>query len=137
MNEVDEKNHSLYLKLIDYRRSIGTTQWAVFSIFATMSHATFAISFNTSLAPHGRWIRVYGLCSFFLGLALYHRYRDLNKSVEKHMRELEEQLGISFLRHMQEHFHEKKRWFNRSTAEILILFTFLYILIVVLSLFIR
>ena len=33
------ENAQLYLKLIDYKRSIGITQWTVFSIFATVSQA--------------------------------------------------------------------------------------------------
>lgn len=52
MNDTSaENNLTMYLKIIDYKRSIGITQWTVLSIFLTVSEAILVFG----LSQRDRW----------------------------------------------------------------------------------
>lgn len=86
----------LYLKLIDYKRSIGTTQWTVLSIFVTASEAVLVFSVAQPDVLAAILTRLFGVAIYWLGFFLFNRYRNLNREVARYLRDLEQGLGFEF-----------------------------------------
>lgn len=85
----------VYMKIIEYKRSIGKTQWTVFSIFATASEAVFVLSLQGNRLS-GLFVRIFGIMIYWFGFLLYDRYRGLNKEVCEYLIELEREIGFGF-----------------------------------------
>ncbi len=75
----------VYLKVIEYKRSIGTTQWTVMSIFVTASEAVIAFSIKQSDFTTALLIRIFGLLIYWFGFTLFIRYRSLNEQVSNYL----------------------------------------------------
>ncbi len=107
----------VYMKLIDYKRSIGITQWTVLSIFVTASEAVFlfALTRGETIAKH--ILPVFAIMVYWLGFLLYRRYRRFNRQVSGYLVKLEEEIGMGFQKHLEERFHERK---GLSTERILL-----------------
>jgi hypothetical protein len=97
----------LYLKLIEYKRSVGATQWTVFSIFVTLSNAILVLSFRDGDAVATGAVRTLALISYWLGFLLFRRYRSLNAVVARYLRELETDLGLGFQQYLDDNFPQK------------------------------
>ena len=112
----------VYIKIIDYKRSIGITQWTVFSLFATASIGILLFSFQHSDKVHGTLIRIFGLSVYSLGYLLYQRYRKLNVAVSKYLCELEDNNGYRLQKTLNESIHGH----GLSTNHILLIGFFVY-----------
>lgn len=110
----------VYMKIIEYKRSIGKTQWTVFSIFATASEAVFVLSLKGDRLS-GLLVRIFGIMIYWFGLLLYDRYRGLNKEVCGYLIELENEIGFGFQQRLT-----KFRQTGLSTKDILIIAGILY-----------
>ena len=95
----------LYLKIIEYKRSIGITQWTVLSIFTTASGAIFALGLKDEPSHGGKRLYAFGIMIYWLGFCLYRRYRSFNREVSRHLVELETQLGLGFQTRLESKFH--------------------------------
>ena len=112
----------VYLKLIDYKRSIGITQWTVLSIFVTASEAVFVFGLRQTDSSAGYSLSVFAIMIYWLGFLLYRRYRQLNRKVSNYLVRLEEEIDVGFQKHLEGHFHKK----GRSTENILLLAGIVY-----------
>jgi hypothetical protein len=119
----DNKNLEIYSTIIEYKRSIGITQWTVLSIFVTASEAVFVFSLSLDDPLTGTLSRFFGAMIYWLGFLLYNRYRQLNHQVSKYLMELEKENGYEFQHYLDSHFHAK----GLSTKNILIIAGVLYI----------
>lgn len=118
-------NLQVYLKTIEYKRSIGTTQWTVMSIFVTASELVIAFSFqgDNQFEPfNALLIRVFGLLIYWFGYTLFARYRALNEVVSQYLISLEKENNFEFQKSLQESFHKK----GLPTKKLLVLFGILY-----------
>jgi hypothetical protein len=106
----------VYLKLVEYKRSIGSTQWSVLSIFVTASEAVFVFA-ATSRTVIGRLLALLAVLVYWLGLFLYRRYREFNRQVSAYMVILEKDIGVGFQQHLNRTVHSK----GLSTEKILVL----------------
>lgn len=106
----------VYLKLLDYKRSIGATQWTVLSVFTTASGAVlvFGLGRDSSLIAAISVPIAVGL--YWFGFMLYRRYRAYNHRVSEYLVELEVPIGVGFQKHVNS-FQEK----GFSTEKILAL----------------
>ncbi|NTV67597.1 MAG: hypothetical protein HGB06_07960 [Chlorobaculum sp.] len=120
-------NKEIYLKVIDYKRSIGVTQWAVFSIFSGISSAVLALSYQKSINESTLTIRILGLICYWLGYFLYNRYRNLNKNVASYLRELEKDIKNGFQTYLDKNFHKH----GIHTGNMLFMVGILYMALVV------
>lgn len=126
-SEKTDDKLQVYLKIIDYKRSIGVTQWTVLSIFVTFSQAVLLISLDQSDRLTGALVRALGVLIYWFGFLLYNRYRGLNRQVSSYLEKLEQDIGygahigVGFQGHLQS-FHER----GLSTRAILILAGVLY-----------
>ena len=127
MSETSSDNVKVYLKVIEYKRSIGITQWTVLSIFVTVSEAIFVLSLGQDDRLTGTLIRVFGAMVYWLGFLLYSRYRGLNITVSKYLVELEKEIGFKFQQHLNSQFHNK----GLSTKSILFVAGILYLIFVI------
>ncbi|MCE7923479.1 MAG: hypothetical protein DYG98_10505 [Haliscomenobacteraceae bacterium CHB4] len=118
-----------YLKLIDYKRSIGITQWTIIAIFITASETVLVFSLNMDNEIAGWFGRILGIVIFWLGFVLYNRYRSLNKTVAKFLMELEEENNFKFQHYLQSQFHPK----GLSTTSILVTSGVIYMVIALVS----
>lgn len=96
----------VYLKLIDYKRSIGATQWTVLSVFTTASGAVAVFAIGRDSSPVVGISLLFGVGLYWLGFMLYRRYRAYNRRVCDYLVELEEQIGIGFQKHVDS-FHQR------------------------------
>jgi len=124
---MDETSMDLqvYLKTIEYKRSIGTTQWTVMSIFVTASELVIAFSFqsdNQISSLNALLIRIFGLLIYWFGFVLFARYRALNNQVSNYLVSLEEKNKFEFQKNLVNYFHNK----GLSTKDILVVFGILY-----------
>ena len=117
-----EDNLDFYLKVIEYKRSIGTTQWAVMSIFITASEAVLAYSMSKLEPGAAVIIRIFGLMIYWLGFFLYLHYRSLNKHIGNYLMKLEKDNNYNFQEYLSKNFHQKKI----SSQRILFLFGIIY-----------
>ena len=113
----------VYLKLIDYKRSIGITQWTVLSIFVTASAAAFVLGLRQADEIVNPLVLIFALMIYWLGFLLYRRYRRLNRAVSNYLVMLEDEIGVGFQKHLDEKFYTKERL---STKNILFLSGILY-----------
>ena len=118
-----------YLKVIDYKRSIGTTQWTIIAIFITASETVLAFSLNMDNATAGWFGRLFAIIIFWLGFFLYGRYRSLNKVVAQFLIEQEKENGYNFQEYLRTHYHVK----GLSTKAILIWAGIAYMILALLS----
>lgn len=117
MARASDERLSVYLKLIDYKRSIGTTQWSVLSIFLTASQAAFVFGLSRPSRSTQILVMCFAVFIYWLGFLLYGRYRNFNKQVSSYLVKLEADLEVSFQTHLERSFHGKK---GLSTEAILI-----------------
>lgn len=122
MDNDNLKNIDIYLKITEYKRSIGTTQWTVMSIFVTASEVVLAFSiqqleFTTALS-----VRIFGLLIYWFGFSLFIRYRALNEQVSNYLLQLEKENGLNFQAYLNDTFHKK----GIATKWILLLFGVIY-----------
>jgi hypothetical protein len=110
------------LKIIDYKRSIGITQWTVLSIFVTASGAVFVFGLKESNNIVGLLLRIFAVMIYWVGFLLYRRYRQFNQQVSDYLVKLEKDIGFNFQEHLNV-FHAKKRL---SAGKILLLAGTLY-----------
>lgn len=134
MNATSEENNlTMYLKVIDYKRSIGITQWTILSIFLTVSEAILVFG----LSQKDRWssnsLILFGVFVYWLGFFLYNRYRKLNRQVAKYLVKLEKDNPYDFQKHLNVKFHR----IGYSTKNILIIGGLVYIIIVIFMIYIR
>jgi len=127
MSETSSDNVKVYLKVIEYKRSIGITQWTVLSIFVTASEAVFVLSLAQDDRLTSTLVRVFGAMVYWLGFLLYNRYRGLNIAVSKYLVELEKEIGFEFQQHLNNQFHNK----GLSTRNILLVAGILYLILVI------
>ncbi len=123
MNGTLNDKLQVYLKIIDYKRSIGITQWTVLSIFVTASGAVFVFGLKESDDITGFLLRIFGVAIYWLGFFLYRRYRQINRQVSIYLVKLEEEIGFNFQKHLEKQFHMQK---GLSTETILLLYGILY-----------
>lgn len=117
---------NVYLRLIDYKRSVGITQWTVLSIFVTASEAVFVLGLRQS-NPTSNWLLpVFAVMIYWLGFFLYRRYRGFNRVVSSYILMFEQQIDIGFQKHLEEHFRGRK---GLSTDRILLLAGIIYSLL--------
>jgi len=95
----------IYLRILDYKRSVGMTQWTVLSIFITASEAAFLFSLNHKVNAVGIYARILSIMIYWLGIFLYCRYRSLNKYVSSYLVDLESKIGYDFQNQLNAHFH--------------------------------
>ncbi|WP_306536341.1 hypothetical protein [Geobacter sp.] len=119
----------LYLKLIEYKRSLGTTQWSVFSLFATVSQAILVFSLQQQSIKLGIALRILCLGTFWLGFLLYNRYRMINETVAEYLRNLEGDLQVDF----ETRLDKKRSETSPSTRAILIGSGLLYTVFVIVA----
>src|ERR1035441_7299117 len=81
----------VYLKLIDYKRSIGATQWTVLSVFTTASGAVVVFAFGRDTSTVVGISLLFGVCLYWLGFTLYRRYRAYNRRVSAYLIERSEE----------------------------------------------
>ena len=112
----------VYLKLIDYKRSIGATQWTVLSVFTTASGAIIVFAIGRDSFPVVGISLLFGVALYWLGFMLYRRYRAYNRRVSEYLVELEEQMQVGFQKHVNS-FHQK----GLSTEGILVVGGILYL----------
>ena len=124
MSRTSSDNIEVYSKIIEYKRSIGVTQWTVLSIFVTASEAVFLYSLGQDDRLVGVLTRIFGAMIYWLGFLLYNRYRGLNIQVSRYLVELEKENGFKFQQHLNSQFHSK----GFSTKNILIVAGILYII---------
>ena len=122
MNTSSNYKVEVYLKLIDYKRSIGITQWTVLSIFVTASEAVFVFGLRQTDSIAGHSLSVFAIMIYWLGFLLYRRYRQLNRKVSNYLVGLEEEIDIGFQKHLDGQFHKK----GLSTENILFLAGIVY-----------
>jgi hypothetical protein len=128
MNDASlENNLAMYFKIIDYKRSIGITQWTVLSIFLTVSEAILVFGLTQSDNWASTGLLVFGVFVYWLGFLLYNRYRNLNRQVAGYLVELETNNSFKFQQKLNEEFHRK----GLSTKNILTIGGFLYLLLVI------
>jgi len=60
MSRTSSDNIEVYSKIIEYKRSIGVTQWTVLSIFVTASEAVFLYSLGQDDRLVGVLTRIFG-----------------------------------------------------------------------------
>lgn len=96
----------VYLRVIDYKRSIGQTQWTVFSLFVTASGAIFAYGL-TQTGTSNKYLPIFALMIYWLGFLFYKTYRNLNRNVSDFLVIMENELGVAFQKHLDEYFHSK------------------------------
>jgi len=113
----------IYLKLIDYKRGIGTTQWTVLSVFTTASGAVILFALGRQNSIVVGLSLLLGVVLYWLGFLLYCRYRSYNLRVSEYLIELEEEMGFRFQKHVGS-FHHK----GLSTQRILLLGGIIYLL---------
>lgn len=113
----------VYLKLIDYKRSIGITQWTVLSIFVTASAAVFVLGLRQADEIVNPLVLIFALMIYWLGFLLYRRYRRLNRAVSNYLVRLEDEIGVGFQKHLDEKFYTNERL---STKNILFLAGIIY-----------
>ena len=118
-----DQNVEIYSTIIEYKRSIGITQWTVLSIFVTASEAVFVFSFSLNDPVGEALARFFGAMIYWLGFLLYNRYRQMNQQVSKYLLELEEQNGFGFQHYLNSNFHAK----GISTKNILVIAGILYV----------
>src|SRR5262249_10705144 len=97
----------VYLRIIEYKRSIGTMQWTILSIFITASGGVLAFSFSQQGKVVGALIRLLGVVIYFVGYLLYNRYRVMNQQISKYLVELEEENGFRFQKTLDSQFQDK------------------------------
>lgn len=102
----------VYLKLIDYKRSVGITQWTVLSIFITTSEAVFVFGLKQTDGVYNRQVLIFAVMIYWLGFLLYRRYRRLNMRLSNYLIKLEEELDIDFQQHMEKKLPYNKRFVN-------------------------
>ncbi|MDY6989536.1 MAG: hypothetical protein SWQ30_15930 [Thermodesulfobacteriota bacterium] len=118
----------VYLKIIQYKRSIGITQWTVLSIFVTVSQAVLILTSREGTAtPADVVLRLFGAGIYWFGYLVYNRYRGLNIQVAKYLVELERENGFEFQQRLGE-FHKQ----GVSTSRILFMGGIVYIVFAVL-----
>jgi hypothetical protein len=117
MDEPSNDKIKVYLKIIDYKRSIGIIQWTILSIFTTASGAVFAFGLKESNNINGSLLRVFGVMVYWLGFLLYRRYRQFNRQVSTYLVKLEEENCFNFQKHLEDQFRAKTRL---STIKILL-----------------
>lgn len=127
MSKDTENNIDLYLKIIEYKRSIGTTQWTVLSIFITASEAVLALGLSQGDRSIILLCGFLGIAIYWFGFLLYNRYRGLNKSVSEYLVILEKENGFSFQQYLDSHFHDK----GLTTNQLLIIGGLVYLIIAV------
>lgn len=122
MSNSPSSNIDVYLKIIEYKRGIGATQWTVLSIFVTASEAVLVLSLNQGDKLIGALARLFGVIIYWVGYLLYNRYRALNQCVSKYLVELEKENGFAFQQYLDTHFHKK----GLLTNQVLIVVGILY-----------
>lgn len=134
MNDATVKNNlTMYLKIIDYKRSIGITQWTVLSIFLTVSEAILVFGLSQKDKWSSSSLIFFGVFVYWLGFFLYNRYRNLNRQVASYLITLENDNPYNFQKHLNEEFHRK----GFSTKKILILGGVVYLIIVFVMIYFR
>ncbi len=130
MSSVKNNNGSnieVYLKIIEYKRSIGITQWTVLSIFVTVSQGVLVLTVNQGTGTlTSSLLLVFGAAIYWFGYLLYNRYRGLNKQVAEYLVELEQENGFKFQQSLNK-FHKK----GRSTRQILLVGGIVYLVFVI------
>jgi hypothetical protein len=121
----------LYLKLIDYKRSVGKTQWTILSLFLSASQIVLAIGATHAGDRGGRVLPVLGVSIYWLGFLLYRRYRHYNRQISAYLAELEGPLGLGFQAHLNRSVHAR----GMSTETILALGGLLYTAVAALMVF--
>ena len=104
----------VYLKLIDYKRSIGITQWTVLSIFVTASAAVFVLGLRQADGNVNLLVLIFALMIYWLGFLLYRRYRRLNREISNFLVMLEDEIGVGFQKHLDENFYTKERLSSKN-----------------------
>lgn len=127
---MDEKtdNTDVYLGIIEYKRSIGITQWTVLSTFITVSEVVFAFSFGEREPAQNFLMRVFAVMIYWLGFFLYNRYRGLNRHVSNYLVELEQENSFRFQQYLNENFHKS----GFSTRRVLLIAGFVYVVMTIL-----
>lgn len=126
--ENSNSNIEVYLKIIEYKRSIGVTQWTVLSIFVTVSQAVLVLTADAGAGTlTGFLLRIFGAAIYWFGYLLYNRYRGLNTQVAKYLIELEKENGFRFQQCLDE-FHKQ----GLSTSRILLVGGIVYLVFVIL-----
>ncbi len=113
---------AIYLKLIDYKRSIGITQWTVLSVFLTASEGILAVAFTVDQRSAFRLLVIFGVVVYWLGFLLYRRYRAFNRQVSEYLVILEKELTYGFQEHLNRTVHAS----GLSTEWILVLAGIIY-----------
>jgi len=127
MSDTAQKESSeLYFKILEYKRSIGKTQWTVLSIFLTVSEAILVLGLSLDAPSQSGAICSFGVIVYWLGFCLYNRYRNLNRHVASCLVELEKDATIKFQKTLNDRFHKK----GISTQTILIGGGIIYIVFV-------
>ncbi len=124
-------NVAVYSTIIDYKRSIGITQWTVLSIFVTASEAILALSLGQNDRVTAALGSALAVMIYWLGFLLYNRYRGLNAQVSNYLLKLESQNEFAFQQHLNAQFHTK----GFSTRDILIVAGILYSIFAILTVF--
>ena len=123
MSNKPSENIQVYLKIIEYKRSVGATQWTILSIFVTACGAVLVLSLNQQNRLTGTLIRFLGVMIYLLGYLLYNRYRMLNQQISNYLVELEQTNGFRFQQNLNDQFHNK----GLSTRAILLIAGIFYL----------
>lgn len=129
MNCNSQFKENLYLKTIEYKRSIGITQWSVLSLFVTASSAILVFGLNQENELMGLITRLFGLLVLSLGILLYGRYRSINQSVSDYLVDLESEIGCNFQERLNQTVHSEYWSTNRILNAVLVIYGTLSILV--------
>ena len=124
-----DQEFQLYLKVIDYKRSVGITQWAIVAIFTMASGALlgFATKYNDAIAACG--LDIAAVIVYLLGILLYGRYRTMNQHVMRYLTDLEKRVGSGFQSTLTANFHSR----GPTTYQVLWIVGLVYAIAVVIA----
>ncbi|WP_457557921.1 hypothetical protein [Candidatus Harpocratesius sp.] len=109
---------NVYLKAIDYKRSIGKTQWSIFSLFATGAGAAFIYSFKEKERNPQLFIQITAVSIQWQVIIFYNLHRRINKGVAEYLVQFES--SVQFIQDFQKIINKKYRT-KRSSSQILII----------------
>jgi hypothetical protein len=124
MSRTSSDSLQVYLKIIEYKRSIGTTQWTILSIFVTASGGVLVFSLNQQNRLTGLLVRFLGIMIYLFGCLLYNRYREMNQHISNYLVELEQENGFKLQQILNNQFHKS----GLSTKSILLIAGIFYVL---------
>jgi hypothetical protein len=135
MGNNTEFKQQIYIKMLEYKRSVGMTQWTVLSIFMAASSLMFVYGLNQKPMV-GLMTRICGFLVFLLGVLLYKRYRKINQEVARFLVDLETDLELENNAAFQQRLNKSVHSSFFNTMKMLTISCVLYAILIFLVQFI-